>query len=114
MYSDVPEYNAVSWVTVHLKHQEPLCEHSVTFLKTRIISNTDRRTSILQILSTLSSDCFHCHCLDTNIHTHTQTYIYTHTHTYIHTYIHTYLHTFRHTHTHTHTHANFINPSSDQ
>ena len=34
MYSDVPEYNAVSWVTVCLKHQEPLSEHSVTFLKT--------------------------------------------------------------------------------
>jgi len=34
MYSDVPKYNAVSWVTVCLKHQEPLSEHSVTFLKT--------------------------------------------------------------------------------
>jgi len=34
MDSDVAEYNAVSWVSVCLKHQEPLSEHSVTFLKT--------------------------------------------------------------------------------
>ena len=34
MDSDVQEYDAVSWVTWRLKHQEPLSQHSVAFLKT--------------------------------------------------------------------------------
>ena len=92
MDSDVPEYNAVSWVTVCLKHQEPLSQQNVIFLKARILSNTERRTSILQLLSILSSDCSHCHSLHTDTHTH--------------------LHARTHTHTHTHTH--FMDPSSIQ
>jgi hypothetical protein len=57
MDSDVPEYNVVSLVTVRLKHQEPLSQHSVTFLKTQILSNKAVRTSVLHILATLSLDC---------------------------------------------------------
>jgi hypothetical protein len=63
------EYDAVSRVTVCLKHQEPLSQHSVILLKTWIISNAAGRTSILQILSTLSSDCSSCHSLYTNVQT---------------------------------------------
>jgi hypothetical protein len=40
--------DAVTWVTVPWKHQEPLSRHSVTFLKTQILSNTAVRTSNLQ------------------------------------------------------------------
>ena len=100
MDSDVPEYDAVPWVTVHLKHQEPLNEQEVTFLKTWILSNMAVRTSVLHILSTISSDYSHCHTLHTNIYT----YMLTHTHTNINT------HT--HTHTHIHTHIYYMDPSS--
>ena len=98
MDSDVPEYNALSWVTVCLKHQGPLHQQNVTFLKARILSNTDRRTSILQLLFILSSDCFHCHSLHTDTHTHTHTLARTHSHA----------------HARTHTHTHFMDPSSIQ
>jgi len=54
MDSDVLEYNVVSLVTVRLKHQEPLSEHSFTFLKTQILNNKAVRISNLMCLILLT------------------------------------------------------------
>ena len=87
MDSVFPEYNAVSLVTVCLKDQETLSEHSVTFLKTRILSNTERRNSILHILYALSLVCSQYHSLQINISMHALTHASTHTNTHTHMHI---------------------------
>ena len=60
MDSDLLEYNAVSLVTVRLKCQEPLCEHSVTFLKTQILKFCKCFPLYLHIFLILTSSPFPC------------------------------------------------------